>query len=462
MPETLEAPSTAGSPPTPVAPAAATAPAAPVSRVPTLANQPQRPAREGLFKKLDAKAAEEFQESSAGRRAARSAESAAKPAEAKADEGTPPADKPAEPAAKPAEAAAKPDDAPIDKPAEYPDEEAAGKMRAGELSRHYKAVLKENKALKAQRVTMEADRAKGALADPEKVKLTETLAERDKRLNELSDIIRYKAFEESPDYKNEYEAPYLEAFTEARTKVAGLRVRELVNSETQEVTQAARKGTADDFDRLFSMPDDSDAGDLAEKLFGPNAATVMIHREEVLKMNRKRLNALEKYRKEGSEIEKQRGEKFTQLRQQITKDAGEMWQRHTKAVMEDAKLAPLFRPIEGDQEANDLLDAGFKEVEAAFKVMDPLDPRMSPEQREKIVAAHARVFNKAAIADRLLYLLSKEKKALKTAQDRLKAFEDSAPGAGAGAGQRGARAVPPPNGRDRIYQALEKRAVPIR
>lgn len=442
----------------PVAAPPAPAPvASPATRTPSSSTAP-KPARADFFKKLDARAQQDFEGSSDGKRAAKAADkpaadAAVKPAEAAPAEKPPVEVKSAE--SKPAEAAPAKD-------GDFPDEDAAGKMRAGELSRHYKALRKEHAALKAKQAQLEAERSKAPEEHPEFKKLTETLAERDKRLSELNDIVRFKAFEESPEYKDKYEKPFLSAFQSARNKVASLKVIQRTDDLGQ-VVQEVRKGTADDFDRLFRTQDESDAGELAENLFGPNSASVMYHRERVLEANAAQVQALETFKKEGAAQEQARAEQLGAQMKQIGKQASETWKKSVNAVFEDPKLAPLFQPIEGDVEANSLLEKGFESSREAFKTLNAMDPRLTSEQRAKVVEAHAEMFNKAAGFDRMVYLLDKERKALKAAQQKLKEFEESAPTPGGGVERSATPAAT--NGstsRNRIFQELQKRSTPIR
>ena len=413
--------------------------------------------------KVTAVADKEWGESHDGKvaKAAAEAEAAKLATPADKPDDTAPVKKPGEIDTAPDKAPDKAPDAPPAKTDDFPDEEAAGKMRAGELSRHYKALRKKEAAVRAEFEAFKTKAAAGTQPDPEVAKLKELAAASEKRVTELSEIVRFKAFEESPEYKDQFEKPYFDAFGTARNKVAGLRVIERLDPETGEVRQAKRQATAEDFDNLFRITDDSDAGELAEKLFGVNAALVIAHRERVLEANQSRLNALEKFRKEGGEMEKKRGEQWSAAQKEITEHASKSWNKHVNAVLADEKQKPLFTKTEGDEEGNALLDKGYEEVKAAFQNMNAMDPRLTPEQRDKVIAAHAEVFNKAAAFNRVSYLLAKAQKELKAKTASLKAIEDSAPTPGNGQ-QRTNAPIPSSNIRQGIYDRLEKRGVPVR
>ncbi len=468
MPDTLTAPPPAA-PAAPASPAPAAAPASPAAapaRVGgTAANKNPRPAKDGFLSKLQGVADKEWGESHDGKMAKAAADAKLvqpqpKPGEeppAKPDDGKPaPAgDKP------PDKAPEKAPDAPPAKTDDFPDEEAAGKMRAGELSRHYKALRKKEAAVRAEFEAFKTKAAAGAQPDPEVAKLKELAAASEKRVSELSEIVRFKAFEESPEYKDQYWKPYADAFQQARSKTAALKVRQRTDPDTGEVIQPGRQGTIEDFDLLFNTRDESEAGEIAEKLFGPNASQVLYHREKVLELNAKQLDAKDKYRKEGGEMEKKRGEQWSATQKQINEDAGKSWQKHVNSVLADEKQKPLFTKTDGDEEGNALLDKGYEEVKAAFQNTNAMDPRLTPEQRDKVIAAHAEVFNKAAAFNRVSYLLARAQKELKAKTAALKAIEDSAPTPGNGQ-QRTNAPIPSSNIRQGIYDRLEKRGVPVR
>src|SRR5439155_3548115 len=110
------------------------------------------------------------------------------------------------------------------------------------------------------------------------------------------------------------------------------------------VVQPGRKGTQEDFDTLMRIQDDDEAATWASKLFGPKAPMLLFHRERVQEANNQRRNALEEFRKTGSEREKQRMELITNHQKTVrtifdkTKDAGiEQYPQFFKPSDDDPK-----------------------------------------------------------------------------------------------------------------------------
>src|SRR6185369_10467812 len=62
--------------------------------------------------------------------------------------------------------------------------------------------------------------------DTERKSLEERLTRLQKERDALYETVKFKAYEESDDYKKNFEKPFVDAFTAAREKVARLKVRE--------------------------------------------------------------------------------------------------------------------------------------------------------------------------------------------------------------------------------------------
>lgn len=261
--------------------------------------------------------------------------------------------------------------------------------------------------------------------DPELPKVKETLAQREKRLAELEDDLRFTNYERSPEYKDKYEKPFIDAYSAGRNKVASFK---LANEDG-----TTRQGTPEDFDAFMRITDDNDAAEKAVEMFGNKASMVMYHREQVQTKNSERNAALEDYRKNGAEREKQRGEQHSAASKKLIADASATWLKHQQEPI--AKNPHLFAPIEGDTKGNELLEQGFKESREAFSNLNALDSRLTPEQREAVIEKHAVVFNKAAAFDRTWHQLSTVRKQVKELTKKLEAYEKSEPGNGDGKGK---------------------------
>lgn len=320
---------------------------------------------------------------------------------------------------KPAEKA-KSDEAPKD------EEIAPEKMAPKQLREAYGKLNKQLRELKAEqakaKTTPPAD-------DPEKKTLQERLEAREKEYAALQDEIRFTAYERSAEYKEKYEKPFLTAWQAGQERASKLKVVEEKNPETQEVLQPARAGTQEDFDTLMRILDDDEAATYAAKLFGPKAPMLLFHRERVQEANQSRRNALEEFKKTGSEREKQFNEQRTKQAQAVRT----MFEAAKNSGIE--KYPQYFKPDEADPKTKELLEKGFRLADRAFGAPDePGEKPLTPEQRIQLQAA---VRNSYGAFQRVAYDLRKQSALVKELRAKLDEYEESDPNKGGEAGKGG-------------------------
>lgn len=342
---------------------------------------------------------------------------------------------PAKPATKPADKAGTVADskagADVQTQAEddgFPTIEAARTMKSGELGRHYKNVKLELQKTKSELTKL---KAKSSEANPEVGKLTETVKQYEERMKAQEETLRYVNFEQSDEYKMQYWEPYSTAFQSGRDLVTELRVREVKDSVTDEVTQQKRMATAEDFDRLVMMDNTADASDLAEQMFGAvQAAEVMRERRKVRELNAAKEQAKDKYKKEGGEIFKKRQE----AAQAQQREVEQVYAQEIKKAAE--KYPQWFAPVDGDEAGNKALEKGIAFADSAFsgKVVnaDGTERALAPKE---LAERHAVMRNKAAGFDRLALQLKQANQAKTELEAKLKEFQESEPKAGDGAGK---------------------------
>lgn len=323
--------------------------------------------------------------------------------------------------------------------------------KSGELGRHYKNLKKENIGLKAQLTKAREASEK----NPEVGKLTETLKEREARLEQVEQELRYTNFEASNEFKEKYWAPYEKSYQDGRTLATELLVREK-KDDLGEITQAARIGTADDFDRIVSEPNTARAAQLALDLFGEvQAAEIMRARREVLKLNSAKEEAKEKYKKEGGEIFKQRQE----ARQAEAAKAAKTFRDGIKAGVD--KYPQYFSEVDGDADLNADVAKGKAFVESCFTGrMKNADGSERQLTGEELAQRQAAMYNQASAFYRLTRELKRRDDRLKELETKLKEFEESQPGAGDGAHEPAGGAAPenngPKGGRGAISQRMAR------
>jgi hypothetical protein len=344
-----------------------------------------------------------------------------------------------------AEAPAKPGEPAQPEPTAEDTEKAAGYLtdaevsqkKSGELGRHYKNLKKENLGLKAQ-----LNKAREAAEkNPEVGKLTETLKERESRLEAAEQELRYTNFEASREFKEKYWTPYEKAFQEGRSLATELVVREK-KDDLGEIIQEQRVGTQDDFDRIVGEGNTARAAQLAHDMFGEvQGAEIMRARREVLKLNAAKEEAKEKYKKEGGEIFKQR------------QDAAQAQQVALAKTFRDAikqgtdKHPQWFSEVEGDPELNAKLAKGKAFAEACFsgkiKNADGTERQLTTQE----LAMHqAAMYNQASAFHRLVHEMKKGSDRIKELEAKLKEFEESQPGPGDAAREPAGGREPADNG----------------
>lgn len=269
------------------------------------------------------------------------------------------------------------------------------------------------------------------------------------RAKELEDEIRYVNYAKSPEFKEKYEKPYQQAWSKAMTEL-----REITIEDPN--TGASRQITPNDILELVNLPLGK-ARELAQTTFGDFADDVMAHRKEIKNLFEAQAGALESARNQGEERQKKMLEQYQASMETLNKQIGETWTKANESFTKDEKYGKYFTPVEGDQEGNQRLAKGYELADRAFKE-NPLDPKLTPEQRESIVKRHAAVRNRAAAFGRLVAMNEKSRARIAELEAELAKFNGSTPST---AGGTAPRATPPTlSARDAMWESLGKLVKP--
>ncbi len=109
----------------------------------------------------------------------------------------------------------------------------------------------------------------------------------------------------------------------------------------------------------------------------------------------------------------------------------------------------------GDEEGNASLEKGYKIVDEAFAI-NPLDPKLTSEQRAAAVKKHAVVRNRAAAFGRLTLQVKSKDARIAELEAKLKELEDTIPDVNGGG--KPAAEGQPTNVREAVFDAFRKRA----
>jgi len=294
----------------------------------------------------------------------------------------------------------------------------------------------------------EIEKLKAPKEDPEKKTLTEQLETERKRREELEQEMRFTNYEKSPEYKEKFEKPYTDAWNAGRSWVSQLKVTDAEGN--------SRLATSQEFDALMnlSFSDPDRAAEEIATLFGNKAASVTSHIFEVQKAARAANEAVETYRKQGSEREKQTFES----RQKRQKEVSDRWSEVRKPEAIPDKWKPFLTPKDGDDEGNKLLEAGYAKFDEAMG----LDARTArnAEERDAILGKTAAQRHLAANARRLIKWLEQRDSKIAELEKSLAEYQKSEPGEGDGKPAAKGKG-PAPDTMEGVFAAIDKKQTPI-
>lgn len=270
-------------------------------------------------------------------------------------------DKP--PVTPPKPADKKPELAAPEKPAEPPaSEKPNGKFNP----------VKELKVAKSRITELETEnnRLKTSIVpEQERTTLTQRMESIQAENEKLKNQIRFKDYENSPEFTTKFQQPYIAAIDEA-TKFLG-RIPVTDQSGQQ------RAATVQDLFELMAVDanDPAKAIDLAEERFGKLSSRVLERMEKVRDVLNARNNALEEEKKNGANREQTERENSDRQTKAVAKHVLGLWQKAHEAFVNDPKdpemkdfIFPITIP-EGkqatpeEQEHNDALERGFRLVD---------------------------------------------------------------------------------------------------
>lgn len=230
--------------------------------------------------------------------------------------------------------------------------------------------------------------------DSELPKRLQSLQEERERIvkerEELLNKLKFKDYEQHPEYQEKYEKPFLSAYQEGREFVKNLEVIERKN-DLDQVIQQGRKATEHDFDavaRLYAF-NPAEGSKLANQLFGDMAPDVKMHVRESQRLFQAKEAAKADFRTKGSEMEKT-------YREQAEANA----KAETDAFQKAFEYAPKQWPDryghkEGDTKGNELFDKATDIAVRAFTDGRPLKEGQKPLSGVELAQLRAAVVNQA-------------------------------------------------------------------
>ena len=322
----------------------------------------------------------------------------------------------------------------------------AGAPEAKDKKKNPWALLREEKA-RSEKLEREVQEVRTKGMDPaEKTEYLTKLEKAEAKLKEYEQEIQFKAYEKSQEYQDKYEKPYTQAWSKHMRDLRGVTV--------QAEDGSSRPMEAQDMLDLVNL-ELPDARALAKAKWGDFADDVMIARKEIRNLFEAKRDALDEARKTGAQREKENNDRSQKWATETNAHVRTTWDEANKAALNDPNNGEFFKPAEGDETRNQLLGKGFALVDKAFSE-NPMDPKLTPEQRADVVRRHAAVRNRAAAFGPMKYLVKKLQNEIDELRKLNEKFKGSTPTTAGGTNTASAPASG--KARDRMHNAGDKYA----
>jgi len=286
------------------------------------------------------------------------------------------------------------------------------------------------KSLKAERdqYKREVEEVKAQrVPEQERTTLTKRMEEIQRRNEELENHIRFKDYEQSTEFKEKHEAPYVERFNDAMSLFGRIPIADAVTGEQ-------RAGNQNDLFELMNLdPVAADARAL-EMAGGKQglADRLVRHAEQVAEVLKNRNKALEDAKVKGKEREQQMSEQTTR---QLKAFEGKVKEWYTAAEAEwnkdpEAKLFDTIVREDGKEltpdeiEHNKLVEKG-KEL-AKWVAKHPRNAK-TPEEAAEIVRRQTAILKRAIHFGPLRRLYRQTAKKLEAANKELEQYRGTTP-----------------------------------
>lgn len=275
------------------------------------------------------------------------------------------------------------------------------RLQSAKLAKTLRSVAIEKKKLESELAA-----AKTPKNDPERETLQKEYESLKQRHDEVERELRHANYSKSNDYKQKFETPFKDALAEAFEVVKEL------TFEAEDGT--TRAGTPDDFNKLLSMPR-GEAIKYAKDRFGYGAEEVLACKRKLNEIQTNARRELERYKTEGEQRERERQTQTENERKEI--DGA--WRAANEAIL--TKFKDHFSEVQGDDEGNAKLKAGYAEVDKAH------DPKLTVKER---VGRQAAIRHQAAAFPREVWRRKRAEAEVARLSKIIAEYEQSTPTTG--------------------------------
>lgn len=300
------------------------------------------------------------------------------------------------------------------------------------LREAYDLTKKERDDLKAKVEELARAKEEGTKAEVAKAQaeLNSKYDQLQKKYDDSESRLRYVDYQQSDDFKDRYENPLTDAWKNAGAKLKGYTVTEIDGTK--------RPITGEDIASLVYMEPGA-AHEKAEAQFGSRAAVVMRYVEKISELHESKTNALDEWKKKGSEH--QEGQKRAQ--EERIKQATELYEGRQNELRKSAPELYDFNAEEDiGKEAKEYIDSREKVNALAFRGIG-LKDGVTPDERMRIVM---RAQGDVAAASRILpfHILraNKLEEQVAALQKKLDKYQKTEPQPGGGHSKAGGNGKP--------------------
>lgn len=269
-----------------------------------------------------------------------------------------------------------------------------------------------------------AEAKSGTLPDGERKAADQRVAEYEKRIKDMEERLMVSDYKSSETYRNQFEKPYYDAYTEAQKRVGAM------------MTTEGEKAGPEVWDAIMNSQSDDAATEIIEQVFGNGvkASTVTQLREKVTELARNAYSNLKEKSEAGAKVLREQQEAMRRQMSEVHEVIAKNWEAANKSILDDPKLGEFFKQREGDPEWNQRLAKGFELTDRAF-TENATDPSLTPEQRISVIKRHAAVRNRAAAFGALRFEVSRLQAKVSELETELSGYKSSEPGRGEGSGR---------------------------
>lgn len=298
-------------------------------------------------------------------------------------------------------------------PDKQPEAKGDKEQNLRKLATERDTLRQENETFKKRLAEAEARIAE--TADYPKIK--DTLAQREKRLEESEQRLRQTNYTASDEYKEKWLRPMEAGYNRA---IAALREFQVeIPGKPDEFNNPGsptyRDASEQDFVHLYKLPEGA-AWKEARKMFGDSAPAIMQHRQSLKIIDEGAQAAAQEYQTKGHLIDQERTAKQVAQQQEIES----IWESENKRIADT--MPKILQDRADDKDHNEALNASRQLVDSAYSgSRNSMDPKAR-------VQLDARIRSRAVAYGPMMVEITRLRTQLKQAEERAGKLESGDPG----------------------------------